>query len=275
MTHPIFREKALTKLASPEQLDQLMRVTTPKAWLALLGLCCVVLLAVVWGLNGQVTSRIAGQGVLLAGDLNPVVTTEAGQVTEIEVAAGDVVQAGQVVARLAAAGATNSASRDVVSAYAGRVLAVAAATGDWVERGAVLLTLENIGQPWEAVVYVPLSEAKNVQPGMEVWLSPSTAPQELYGYLLGQVNTIAPLPVSAPALTRQLGNAALAQTFLQQGALIEVRVALKPDARAVTGYQWSSRGGPPTPLVTGTPCTAAIIVRRQRPISLIVPGLEP
>ena len=34
----IFRKVALERLSSPEQLDQLMQVTSPKGWLALAGL---------------------------------------------------------------------------------------------------------------------------------------------------------------------------------------------------------------------------------------------
>ena len=37
MTRQIFRKAALTRLASPDQLDQLMQVTSPRSWIALAG----------------------------------------------------------------------------------------------------------------------------------------------------------------------------------------------------------------------------------------------
>jgi hypothetical protein len=37
MSQRLFRQKALEKLASPEQLDQLMSITTPRRWLMLIG----------------------------------------------------------------------------------------------------------------------------------------------------------------------------------------------------------------------------------------------
>ena len=47
MNKSIFRQAALERLSSPEQLDQLARVTQPVGWLALLALSLVILSAIV------------------------------------------------------------------------------------------------------------------------------------------------------------------------------------------------------------------------------------
>ena len=44
----IFRKVSLERLASPEQLDQLMRVTDARGWVALAGLGLILLTAVGW-----------------------------------------------------------------------------------------------------------------------------------------------------------------------------------------------------------------------------------
>jgi HlyD family secretion protein len=63
--HRIFRPAALARLSSPEQLDQLMRLTTPTGWLAL-GSCCLLLgIAVVWGIWGSIQINISGRGILI------------------------------------------------------------------------------------------------------------------------------------------------------------------------------------------------------------------
>ncbi|HLM66603.1 MAG TPA: hypothetical protein VK358_03705, partial [Longimicrobium sp.] len=61
----IFRSVALERLSSPEQLDQLMQVTTPRGWLLLVGVGALLATALVWGLLGSVPERIAGQGILI------------------------------------------------------------------------------------------------------------------------------------------------------------------------------------------------------------------
>lgn len=275
MSNSIFRPKALAKLSSPEQLDQLMQVVNPQGWLALLGLGSLLVFALVWSITGELDTRLEGQGILMRqGGLLPVVAPQAAQVVELPVPVGQVVQAGEPLVRLKAIaqGTGEYVPYDLPSPKTGRVVAWLTAPGDFVERGTPLLTLEAVDLPLEALVFVPIAAGKSVHPGMEVLLSPATAPKEQYGYLVGTVLTVSDFPLSTAELTRRLGNDLLAQMYAQQGALIEVRVTL---ATTPTGYQWSTQRGPAEDLTSGTPSEAAILVHRQRPITLLFPFLNP
>lgn len=64
--HPLFRKKALEKLQSPEQLNMLMTVTSPRGWVALLALSILVISAAVWAIFGSVQATVSGRGVLIA-----------------------------------------------------------------------------------------------------------------------------------------------------------------------------------------------------------------
>jgi HlyD family secretion protein len=98
----IFRSVALERLSSPEQLDQLMQVTTPRGWLLLVGVGALLATALVWGVVGSVPERIAGQGILIrSGGVLEVEAPGEGRVTDVAVRVGDVVSEGQVVARIA------------------------------------------------------------------------------------------------------------------------------------------------------------------------------
>ncbi|HEX2095309.1 MAG TPA: NHLP bacteriocin system secretion protein [Longimicrobiaceae bacterium] len=102
MRKDIFREVALERLASPEQLDHVMQVTTPKGWVALGGLGAVLVTAVAWGFLGSIPERIHGQGILIrSGGVFEVVSESDGRVMELSVGVGDPITEGQVVARLA------------------------------------------------------------------------------------------------------------------------------------------------------------------------------
>ena len=71
MQKPIFRQAALERLSSPEQLDQLMQVTTPKGWLALIALAGLLVTAVVLGFVGSIPVTVTGQCILLnSGGVN-------------------------------------------------------------------------------------------------------------------------------------------------------------------------------------------------------------
>jgi HlyD family secretion protein len=97
----IFRKVALERLSSPEQLDQLVQVTDPRGWLALTGLSALLLAALGWGIWGSIPSEARGEGILLRqGGVSDLVSAANGQVAEILVSVGDVIEKGQPVARI-------------------------------------------------------------------------------------------------------------------------------------------------------------------------------
>lgn len=97
----IFRKVALERLSSPEQLDQLMRVTDPRGWLALGALGALILAAVSWGFLGSIPTEALGEGILIRqGGVSTVVAIAEGQVEEVLVQVGDAIAKGQPVARI-------------------------------------------------------------------------------------------------------------------------------------------------------------------------------
>ena len=102
MSESIFRKVSLDRLASPEQLDQMMTATTPGGWLALGALGLLLVTGVGWGFAGYVPEKLAGQGILIkTGGIFEVVPLESGRVTDVAVRVGEVVHEGQTIARIA------------------------------------------------------------------------------------------------------------------------------------------------------------------------------
>jgi biotin carboxyl carrier protein len=98
----LFRKAALDRLSSPEQLDTLMRVTNAKAWLALVGCGLIIVTALVWGVLGSVRTKVDASGILLGGGGLIELTAQGdGDLTSVEVAAGDLVKKDQVIAKIA------------------------------------------------------------------------------------------------------------------------------------------------------------------------------
>jgi HlyD family secretion protein len=407
----IFRKVALERLSSPEQLDQLMQVTSPKGWLALGALGALLLASLAWGVFGSIPTQAAGEGILLRqGGVSNLVAAENGQVEEILISVGDVIAKGQVVARIrqeellrqirdsrdklsdmrtkyqellryaqeqkalrvrdqgqqranlersiraftrevelareriaaeeklladglitkqtliASEQRLNTAqdqlaasrlelnglelkgleseqqveqqiesrqaeirdieielrerqarlgeSARVVSPHAGRVLELLVDRGDVVNPGTPILNLEVVSEELMAVLFVPTSAGKQIQPGMRVQVSPSTVKREEYGSLLGRVTWTAAYPSTARGMTRLLGNEALVQKLMKEGPPIQVNVTLDKDQRTPTGYRWSSSRGPNLQISSGTLATGSIIVKEERPIELIIPKVR-
>lgn len=102
MQESIFRKVSLDRLASPEQLDQMMQATRPGGWIALAGLFVLLGAGVGWGFAGYVPEKLPGQGILVkTGGVYEVVPLESGRVTDVAVRVGEVVNEGQVIARVA------------------------------------------------------------------------------------------------------------------------------------------------------------------------------
>jgi HlyD family secretion protein len=102
MNAKIFRQVALERLSSPERIDQAWRVTTPKEWLALLGIFFFLGAVVAWSFEGSLATKVTAQGVIIRrGGVINVVASGSGLVARLDVKTGDTVQANQVIAKIA------------------------------------------------------------------------------------------------------------------------------------------------------------------------------
>lgn len=103
MASPIFRETALQNLSSPEQLDQMIKITRPRAWLLLSTLGFVLVATILWSIFGSLPSTLSGQGIIIrSGGTYNIVALGSGVVLEFEdFKTGQVVRKGQVIGRVA------------------------------------------------------------------------------------------------------------------------------------------------------------------------------
>ncbi len=270
---PIFRQVALERLSSPEQLDQLLPLIALRGWVALLTLIGLVLLALAWSAFDTIPTQVTGRGILMrGGQLLSVVAPLEGQIESLFVQAGDVVQPGQAIAALQPLNNAGAAPVQVVSLFSGQVVELRAARGSRVSAGDIIATLEDSTQPLEAVMYVSAAEGKSIQPGMAAQIALAHVGAEAYGFLRGTVRTVAAFPASAEAMQAVLANAQWVNEFSADGPPLEVRLALIPDSNTISGYAWSSVAGPPLAIHSGTLGEAAITVSERRLIELLIPG---
>ncbi len=407
----IFRKVALERLSSPEQLDQLLQVTSARSWIALFAIFGLLGLAIAWGYMGSVAMSAMGQGVIVrSGGVENVVSLGAGRLTDMELKVGDHVQVGQIIghvevpeldqqirsakealaeliaesqriarqkqsgvelalemvqhrrsnlaqsirdaereieivrermvaeaellekglitreqaleteqrlvnieARIADSEAQieqldsetfltqaepvnieadyrariNEARRRIASlekdlelasriesAFSGAVIEVRVDPGILVQLGSPIVTLEVDESPLEALIYINSSEAKDVEAGMVVELSPSTVKREEFGFMLADVVQVAEFPASPAALMRHFENESLVNSLSSSGPVTEIRVSMREKPSTVSGFEWSSQDGPPVTISSGTLCTARVVTSEQAPITLVFPILK-
>jgi HlyD family secretion protein len=122
----LFRKAAIDKVSSPEQLDLLMRVTSPVGWLALLTVGLMLVAVGVWSVVGSIADLVDGRGTLFRGErLYDVKATMSGVIVTLSVRPGSDVKAGQIIASLKRERAANEQrDADAVTIEKNRAMAV-------------------------------------------------------------------------------------------------------------------------------------------------------
>lgn len=314
MSQSLFREVSLERLSSPEQLDELIKVTSPRAWFALIAMCGILISAIAWGFLGSIPTKITGQGILLNnGGVTSVQHHTSGQVIDVRFKPGDMVKKGDVLARIELPQLVTeinslqstlfqmksnqrvdspeykTAEKQVlqlreeldyksriVSQIDGRILELDINKGNIIQPGESLVTLEQFGGTvkMEAVIYVPAEQGESILPGMEAQISPTNVNKEEYGFMLGRVISVSDYPATNQSMMQTLENENLVSLLAGQGAPLMVRIDLIPNANTISGYRWSTPGGPPMAIHRGTLIQSAVITHREKPISKVIPLLR-
>ncbi len=165
-------------------------------------------------------------------------------------------------------------AENVVSPYGGEVLELKVSLGATVAAGDPVLSIQPDVQDLQVLLYLPAAQAKNVKTGMEVEISPSTVKPEEFGFIKGKVTYVSDFPDTPAELMRNFENEVLVKALTNDGPVTEVHVEMQKNLKTTSGYQWSSPRGPTLTLSSGTLCTAEIVTRWQKPITLVLPALK-
>ena len=95
----LFRREALQRLDDIDELDRLVTVTHPRAWLTLGAVAALIIVALVWASVGRLATTVSGEGILIAGShISRVTAADAGQLESLSVMLGQTVSPGDEVA---------------------------------------------------------------------------------------------------------------------------------------------------------------------------------
>ncbi|MEW7281266.1 NHLP bacteriocin system secretion protein [Aquimarina sp. 2201CG1-2-11] len=98
MAAGFFRKAALEKLSTPEKLDQLIKITGTKAWIAIITIAIILGTGIGWAFMGKVKTKLNVTGVLLGGEIHEVVSTSQGQLVHLKVKLGELVKENDIIA---------------------------------------------------------------------------------------------------------------------------------------------------------------------------------
>jgi multidrug efflux pump subunit AcrA (membrane-fusion protein) len=266
-----FRQQALSKLQSPEEIDLPVRFARPQGLLVLVVTVVVMIAAGGWAVAGTVSSTLDAPGILTHAQGSYVLQSPvAGQVTAVLAEEGDRVGADAPLLKV------RTAQGDTVvrTVAAGRLTALVATIGSVVTPGSDVAAVERIEEaddPLMAVLYVPAEKGSSVPVGAEVDLSVQSVASQQYGVLRGRVKSVGRTAQTRQRITAFLGSSQLGEQFSAAGQPVAVMVALEPAEGTESGYRWSSSDGPPYPLESMTLTGGAVHLAEQRPIDWLLP----
>ncbi|MEU0941622.1 HlyD family efflux transporter periplasmic adaptor subunit [Streptomyces canus] len=266
-----FRQQALAKLQSPEELDLPVRFARPQGWLVMSVTVVVMAAASVWAVTGSVASTVSAPAILTHGQGSYVLQSPvAGQVTQVIAKEGQQLPADSPVLKVR----TSEGDTVVRTVAAGRVTALAATIGQIISTGANVAAVEKVAHasdPLYATVYVPAENAASIPDDAAVDLTVSSVPTQEYGVLRGHVRSVDRSAQSAQQIAAFLGDSQLGEQFTKDGRPVAVLVKLDKSKGTKSGYRWSSADGPPFALTSMTVASGSIRLADQRPVDWLLP----
>jgi hypothetical protein len=274
-TNPLFRKNSRNKLSSPEQLDHVLEVVTPKGWIALFGILVLLITVILWSIFGIIPVEVKGKGIILTeGGIFSVVADQPMIVEKVYVKLDDWVDEGEVLATVLIT--EKNIKKEILASKKGRIIEVDIAEGQFLSLGTQLFSLEHPQEEGQNLVihsFFPLNTS-NISKGMKAKISIETLDSGSNGFLIAEVSDVSFFPVSDKDLLRVLRNPQLIE-YIKGSSLSVYPINLTPitDAQTLSGYKWTSGKGPSEFVKSGALCDVLIITKMRSPISYIFPFL--
>jgi hypothetical protein len=263
-----FRHKALQRMSSPEQLDQMLRVTLPRRWVGLVGLLLLVAAAVVWSAVATVPTTLKGPGYLLPqGGLREVQAPASGTVGEISTVTGQHVVAQQRIGSIVDA---SGKAVPVRAPETGVVTESDTVDHAYVTAGERLGLVQPVGWPLVVYAYVPTDVAAGLRPGVEVHVSFGAGIGRAFGYATGRVASVSQYPATVERLRFILQDSSTIDSVRKLGPSNEVVIAMDQSATTPSGLVWGSGDGPGGQLPAGLPANVTFVVGSHHPIDNVI-----
>ncbi len=234
----------------------------------------VLLLAVVLITAGSlatafatVTTQVKADGMLIAGgSFFPVVAPATGQVTAVQVAIGDALEAGQQVGVIATADGQPMA---ITTAQAGTVAQLILITGTVIAAGTPVLQLVATGAPLTAVAFAPVDKAASITIGAAARMYPEGSTTNDTSYIQATVTGISSFVADPDQVAVALGSTALSAQYTSDGAVRELTITPVPDPADPTGMAWSPGSRSGAPVQSGMLVTVDVITGDAPLITLL------
>ncbi|KTD11141.1 multidrug resistance protein MdtN [Legionella gratiana] len=146
--------------------------------------------------------------------------------------------------------------------------------GDFLTEKQRLINIITHNDDLEVIAFFNADVGKKIAVGMSSKVFPKHVNVLEYGGIVGKVTYVSELPISPQGLTSILENQKMADVFEQNGPVFKVKIKLIHSSDTPTGYRWTTSSGPKEKLTLGTVTKVEIVIKREHPLSIILPILK-
>ncbi len=258
MDDSLFRKVSLERLSSPEQIDQLMKIRSPSAWLILTSAIVLLIVGIMWLFLGKIPVTVSCEGNIMPVDgLSEVQAANTFSIEKIFVEPDSFVHKSEILVKGILS--DNGVEYLVKAPCNGIVTNVYINEGSVVTPGSRLVCIEPTKENGKtdlcAVMYVSVNECVKLSGGEAAFISPAGISLEHYGYIYGKVETVGRYPESEDNKNN-----------------ITVKVSLSKDSRSGR-LDYTYRRVPQETPRGGTPCTGYILLGYKKPAEMLLPWL--
>lgn len=97
----IYRKSSLEKLSSPEQLDKMIKITSPSVWISFIGIIIVIVAVIIWAIFGKLPENLQISGVYTNSNTTiGIFSNSSGMITNLDVEVGSYIKNGDIIGKL-------------------------------------------------------------------------------------------------------------------------------------------------------------------------------
>lgn len=270
----LYRKSSLEKLANPEQIDRMIRITSPLSWVGLIAVLLCIIATILWAVFGTVPTTETVSGMIVSPDnAFAVYSDEAGIIEKFYLKSGDAVAAGDRIARVNLPGGEK---KNIMAGSSGTLTALTAEKGSRVVAGTEIARITPHDADDQIIIcYIPLAVAKRFEKGMSMSVYPMGIDAQEYGHMEAEIQCVEEYATNTGSLSYVLGSGNLvAEQFAANGPIVAAVCRLKTDDSTKSGFYWSNRSGADVIVSNGTAVTAKVVVDECAPITKLVGKLK-
>lgn len=280
----VFRQSALDKISSVDQLDKTLKITSPLSWLALLGVTLIIVVVLIWSVIGTLPSTVTAAGMIVNANTstNTIKAGVTGTVQSVARVGDGLVTGGENRGVVAVIRNSNTHTNETVySNQNGWVSEVLVEEGKTVDAQTEILRIRpdvRYGQKEVAVCYISMNDAGKIKRGQSANIFLSSADGSMYGHMSGRVINVDASATSTDSIESVVGKGnGVANSFTSNGPVCAVTCEILPDSDehpTKSHYWWSNEKGAERTIRAPEMCSIKIITDEDPPITKFLAKLK-